>query len=137
MNLTKTLLVIAASTLSFAACKKEKDAPAPAASNPTIVGYWTGKYGNTTAYPNNGYAFLFRSNGTVRVYNSTDTAGAGKAEGTYSISGSIIKTTYQYIGTASQYSTTASIDSHFTFIEGTWGIGANDNNGGKFFANKQ
>lgn len=133
----KTIVITALSCFvlsSLFSCKKDK------VDLPTIVGLWKGKYSNSlTSYPTNGYAFLFRSNGTVRVYNNTDTISAGtlKAEGTYSVTNSIVTTTYSYISPGSgTYSTKASVDSKFTFQEGTWGNGTT-NNTAVFFLNKQ
>jgi len=111
-------------------CKKDKE-------NPSIVGFWKGKYGSNTAYPNLTYAFLFRGNGTVRVFNNSDTANASKAEGTYTVTGNTVKTTYVYSEILQQCSTIATVDSKFTFMEGTWGNGTNTTNGGYYFINKQ
>jgi hypothetical protein len=66
-----TVLAIASS------CKKSSNSPAPK----SVVGYWVGDYGSGTATPSEGYAFLFRTNGTVRVYNNSDTTTALAAEG--------------------------------------------------------
>lgn len=122
--------------LVFLSCKKSSD-PAPA-PDPAYVGFWKGKYGNgATAYPANGYAFLFRKDGTVRVFNNTDTTVAAKAEGIYSMLGTAVNTTYTYIVGGAQYSTVTSIDPNYTFQEGSWGSGTNTTNGGKFFIVKQ
>ncbi len=117
---------------ALTSCKKEKT-PAP-----SIVGFWAGKYGNgTTTYPATPYLALFRSNGTVRIFaNKTDTASASKAEGTYVVSGSTVTATYNY-SASEQYSVSATVDSKFTFIEGSWGSGTNTTDGGKWFMNKQ
>lgn len=132
----KKLSIIAASALSlilFVSCKKDNPAPTP-----SVVGLWKGKYGNGPAtYPNKRYAFLFRNDGTVRVYNNTDTFFAEKAEGTYIVTGGVVKTTYSYQNSLFQYSTNGFLDSHFTFMEGTWSQVLNPNNGGKFFVIKQ
>jgi hypothetical protein len=128
-------LVALTSVLLFSSCKKDNPAPVP--SDPAYVGLWKGKYGTGTAYPSYGYAFLFRKDGTVRVFNDNDTTTASKAEGTYSISGSTVNTTYKYISGGYQYSTAAIMDLNASFIEGTWGSGTNTTNGGKFFIAKQ
>lgn len=107
-------------------------------ADPGYVGFWKGKYGSgTTAYPTSGYSFLFRSNGTVRVFDGSDTTSANKAEGTYSITGAAVAATYTYVGTTSQFSIAATIDPRYSFQEGTWGSGANTTNGGKYFIVKQ
>jgi hypothetical protein len=109
-------------------------APAPA---PSINGLWKGKYGNgATTYPTAGYSFLYRSNGTVRVFDGTDTSTASKAEGTYTITGTTVNSTYTYLPAGSTFSTTATFNTAFTFIEGTWGNGTNTSNGGRYFVVK-
>ncbi|WP_407526135.1 hypothetical protein PDL71_04880 [Lacibacter sp. MH-610] len=121
-------------TCCFISCKKEKECPVPDA--PSMVGFWQGKYGGSTVYPTSGYAALFRSNGTVRIYDGTDTATAGKAEGTYNVSGNTVTATYNY-SPSIQYSISATVDSKFTFLEGTYGSGTNTTNGGRWFMNKK
>ena len=90
--------------------------------NPTIVGYWTGTYGGVY-----GYAMLFRSNGTVRVFDDVDTASlpAGdKAEGTYTIGTDSVRTTYTFTGDVGpDYSTAAKMDAADTSMTGTYGYG--------------
>lgn len=113
-------------------CKKDKDET----QKPSLAGFWKGKYGNTTSYPSLGYAFLFRTDGTVRVFNNLDTAAALKAEGTYTLSGSTVSTKYTY-SNATVYSTSAAMDAKMIFMEGTWGSGTNTTDGGKFFIVKQ
>jgi hypothetical protein len=121
------------SSILLSSCKKENP-PAPPAS---ITGFWKGKFGfGPTTYPDQRYAFLFRSDGTVRVFDNTDTSNAAIAEGTYAVNSSIVTTTYTYLNTTSQYSTKSFIYPQFTFMEGTWGVGQDEVNGGKFFVNK-
>jgi len=126
------LSLLALSLVLIVSCKKDKDET----EKPSVIGLWKGKYGNPTSYPNLGYALLFRTDGTVRVFDGVDTAAASKAEGTYSLSGSTVTSKYTYTG-GSSYSTSATIDPKMTFIEGTWGSGTNTTNGGKFFIVKQ
>ena len=133
MKALLAVLMMAFTIAILSSCKKDKT------ESPGIRGYWQGKYGNgASAYPTLPYFFLFRNDGTVRIYaNVADTATASKAEGTYTVSGSTVTTTYTYLTVSQQYSTTATVDSRFTFIEGTWGNGTNTTNGGRFFLNKQ
>ncbi len=133
---TLIVLTLLTSLFTFSSCSKDKDV-----KKPSLVGFWKGKYGSgATTYPTNLYAFLFRSDGTVRVFTNTDTTAAGtfKAEGTYVLSGSTVTTSYTYIapGTGTN-ATSATVNPNFTFIEGTWGSGANTSNGGKFFISKE
>jgi hypothetical protein len=131
MRILKPMCLVLLAIGIFTACKKDKD------DKPTIVGLWKGKYGGTTNYPHISYAILFRSNGTVRVFDGTDTTTAQKAEGTYTVTGgSTVNTTYSY-PPAIQYSTTATINTGMTFMEGTYGTGTNTTNGGRFFVVKE
>jgi len=127
MNL-KFLIAVTA-TLIITGCKKKKEDAPPA---PAVVGYWEGKYSDGNAVPDLSYFFLFRSNGTVRVYaDDADTVAAGKAEGTYIVNGNTVKTTYTYAPSTS-YSTQAIVDAGFATMEGTWGSGANVSGNGTF-----
>jgi len=124
-----------AAILSFTSCEKDDDVtPAPA---PSIVGLWKGKYGGVSSYPTSGYTMLFRSNGTVRVFDGTDTTTASKAEGTYNISGTTVTTNYTYLSSGPTYSTSATFNSIYTFMEGTYGAGAATSGSGQFFLVKQ
>lgn len=114
----------------FSACKKDKD------DRPSIHGLWVGKYGDMTTYPTMGYVVLFRTNGTVRVYDGSDTTTAFAAEGTYSVTNSTVNTSYEYPG-GDKFSTTAVINAHKTFLEGTYGDGDNTTGSGRFFLVKQ
>jgi hypothetical protein len=120
--------------LSFTACTKSGQQAAPPST--TIVGYWEGKYSDDlTSYPTNPYSFLFRSNGTVRVYDETvDTGLNYAAEGTYTINGNIVNTTYKYLNGGGIYSSTATVDSDNTFMEGSWGSDTTTNFGLFFLA---
>jgi hypothetical protein len=132
--MNKFIVAVIVSSLFFISCKKEN---CPAPETPSVVGFWSGKYGSAANYPSIGYAALFRSNGTVRFFNSADTVAATKAEGTYTISGSTVTASYTYIGVGDSYSISATVDSKFTFLEGTYGSGANTTNGGKWFMIKK
>lgn len=116
----------------LAACKKSNDTPAN-----SVTGFWMGKYGGITGYPSIGYNFLFRKDGTVRVYTGNDTSGGSKAEGTYAVLGSTITTKYTYLVGASTYSASASVNNKYSFMEGTWGTGTSTTDGGRFFIVRQ
>jgi hypothetical protein len=128
----KFALAIALLSVTLIACKKDKD------DDPTITGLWLGKYSSSsTSYPTLGYAFLFRKDGTVRVFNSSDTAAAsGKAEGTYQVAGNKVTCNYTYVIGAGTYSSEAIVNSMFTFMEGSWGNGSSTTNGGMYFVYK-
>lgn len=121
------MLTICSITVLFACKKKDNSEP-----KSPVVGFWEGHYGEGSNVPNYTFAFLFRSNGTVRVYSDyTDTTASASAEGTYIVTGSKVKTTYSYDPTNS-YSTIADIDAGFTTMDGTWGENANTSGNGTF-----
>lgn len=136
MKLVKSLAVaIGVMAIGLSACKKDDPEPAP-----SMVGFWQGKYGATENYPTNGYAFLFRSDGTVRVFNGVDTASAavGRGEGIYSILGSTVTAKYTYLSEGgATFSISGTVNAPFTFLEGTWGSGDNTSGNGRFFIVKQ
>jgi hypothetical protein len=130
--MNKFIVAVIASSLIFISCKKDK-----APETPSIVGFWKGKWGSSDAYPTYGYAALFRTNGTVRVFDGADTATASKAEGTYSVSGTTVTSTYLYQGATTPILISATVDAKFTFLEGTWGTSPSSTNGGKWILNKK
>lgn len=129
--LTLTYLLLCTAAL-FTACKKDNDD----AGKPTIVGFWKGKYGSLTSYPTFAYGQLFRSDGTVRIYDGNDTATAGKGEGTYAVTNSTVTISYSY-SPSLKFSTTTIMNPAMTFQEGTYGSGTNPSNGGRYFLVKQ
>lgn len=130
-NFLAVLILLMASILTFWGCKKSKD------DVKTVVGYWEGKYGNGSGTPTLAYYFLFKSDGSVKVYaNTADTASATKAQGTYTVSGTTIKTTYKFTSNLT-YSTSATVDNSFTSMAGTWGNNANTTDGGLFTLTKK
>ena len=129
-------IAVGLGVISLFACKK--DSPTPEV--PSMVGFWMGKYGASENYPTNGYSFLFRADGTVRVFNGTDTTSAavGRAEGIYSILGSTVTTKYTYLSDGgATFSTAGTVNGRFTFLEGTWGSGDNTSGNGRYFIVKQ
>ncbi|MEZ0539068.1 hypothetical protein [Fibrella arboris] len=113
------------------ACKKDDIAPTP-----SMAGFWVGKYGNGAAAATVDYAFLIKSDGSMKVYaNNADTAKASKASGTYFVSGTKINGSYSYSG-GTQYSFIATTDDKFTTMSGSWGSGS-VTTGNTFFMNKK
>lgn len=121
--------------LAAVSCKKKKDtAPPP---TPTVTGFWVGKYGSGTGTPTTAYAYLFKGDGTLRVYtgNITDTVRATKADGIYILSGTQVKCTYIYPSNY-RFSSMGIINVDAGTITGTWGEGT-VSTGNTFFLNKQ
>jgi hypothetical protein len=71
---------------------------------------------------------LFRSNGTVRVFDGADTATAGVAEGTYTETDSV-RAIYTFT-TLSVASFAGKMNDEATSIVGTWGFGTSSSSGG-------
>jgi hypothetical protein len=103
-----------------------------------IIGYWPGAYENPGYYPDQQFSFLFRSNGTVRVYiYGTDSSNAlFTGEGQYQVTDSIVVTKLN-IG-SNLYSTIDTIRFNgYIFMEGTIGQGLNTSGFGVNIAHKQ
>ncbi len=131
MKSIKFILLISLTISTIYSCKKDKDP----AKRTTPVGYWKGLYGIGTNPQTLNYSWLFRGNGTVRVYSqSTDTATASKAEGTYNTSGTTITTNYTYVSgpITGTFSTNSVVDQNFQTLSGTYGSGASSSGGGTF-----
>ncbi len=110
---------------AFWSCKKDtSEMPIaeepPVTPVPTAVGLWEGKYG-TASSPNTTYALLLKTNGTMRAYiGGSDTSNAfTKADGTWSINGLVIKTTY-VVSASNTHSTEGLANNDFTTKEGSW-----------------
>jgi len=104
-----------------------------------LNGFWKGKHGVYENYPTITFCMLFRENGTVRVFvnQAPDTSQATKCEGSYNISNGVVYTHFTILNTSAEFSTSATVDSKFTFMDGTWGSDTSKTNGGHFFLNKQ
>jgi len=131
MKSFKTILLISIAILSIYSCKK--DSKPEKRTSP--VGYWKGFYGSGTNPQTQNYSWLFRSDGTIRVYSqSADTSGGSKAEGNYTVVGTTITTQYTYISgpITGTFSTNSVVDEEFENLSGTYGSGTNTSGGGTF-----
>ena len=108
-----------------------------------IAGFWPGLYESPGQNPDLQFSFLYRSDGTLRVYgDGTDTTSANVGEvgdGTYSISGSVLTTHFTFIigGIPYAYSSVATISTGHTFYEGTVGQDTATSGAFVFIGNKQ
>lgn len=127
------LLAVAASTMVFLSCKKDKnsgDEDLPPLTS--VVGYWVGVYGVKDNKPNLDYAFLIKPDSTLIVYSqSADTAIAKKATGTWTFDPVTKKFSSYYIYSQDERYSTNGVLSHRSLI-GTWGIWLNDSGGGTY-----
>jgi carbonic anhydrase len=134
----KATLIISALALLASSCKKEeapKETPSP------VLGYWKGKYNNSTtpgALFSDNYAMLFAANGKVRVYDlgtATDTAtllSAQKADGTWLLNGTTLQVSYA--SGSNTINTTGTVNAAFNNMSGTWA--KNTTVKGNFYLNK-
>jgi hypothetical protein len=90
-----------------------------------IVGFWPGTFENPGYYPDSQFSFLFKSDGTVRVYiegSDADTAASPFiGDGVYRVIGFTIASQFNIAGQL--YSAQGIVDSSFIFYEGTIGEG--------------
>lgn len=124
------LFAICSFVFLFAGCERQD-------LTPGVVGFWQGKYGIGNNYPGNGYSYLFRGDGTVRVFDGSDTTLANKAEGTYTFLSYDVTTTYTFLNGGDTYSSSGKVNVKLSFIEGTWGRGKNTSGMGSFFITRQ
>ncbi|SRR5690554_5255468 len=143
LKLIRFALMITVLFAAILACSKDDNTPEE--SEPTIneslEGFWLGKYSYTfDEPPTPGYGMLFRTDGTVRVYDmesASDTitlTEKNKADGTYKVMQDQVEIIY--ISPPSYpFSAEANIDADFNEMEGTWG--SNGGTNGTFFLVKQ
>jgi hypothetical protein len=119
--------------LFFSACSK-KTVPAPI----NVVGLWRGKSSNVGNSNIDDVYYLFRSNGTVRYFLGTDTTTAINFDGTYTLLGNQLNTTYSQIFiTPLVYSETNIVTADGKHFDGTYGSGIITVGGGVQSADKQ
>jgi outer membrane protein assembly factor BamE (lipoprotein component of BamABCDE complex) len=106
--------------IAFSSCKKDDPIPQPG-----IAGYWIGKdnTSNSNVYPNRAMSALFNTDGTVNIYESTnstlDTAtAANKRYYVYTVTGNTV--VCQNPNSSSDTKFTATINAALTFQEGIW-----------------
>ena len=118
--------------LVFASCKKDK--PAPAAIS--IEGNWVGKSSILSGPFENHFSFKIKPNG---VLERLDANGQKIGEGTWEFysNNTAITATYSLSAPPKEtFSVIANFDKTTGKLDGTWGKGANDYDGGYWFMNK-
>jgi len=109
--------------LAAACSKSKKDDPEPPSP---VIGYWTGSYTTIGQLGSTNYAILIQPGGVARVYdldNKSDTSqlvAAQKVNATWTLSGFTLQTTYKS-GASKLVNTTATLNSSYTSMTGTWG----------------
>ncbi|GAB3910012.1 hypothetical protein GCM10028803_48900 [Larkinella knui] len=110
--------------MAVASSCKQNDDPAPG----SVVGSWIGKYStNATTVPNITWdTMILTSSGALQ---------GSDRMGTFNVSGNVITATYVRTGTT--FSFRCDIKEDFNKLEGTWGNGASQTNGGLMVLTKQ
>lgn len=94
-------------------------------------GIWMGSFNTGAGTPNYDYLMVFEEDGKVAVAAYATLYGSVPASGTYTIIGNTIIGSYTYLS-GSTYSFKADMVYPNNAIDGTWGYGTNNNNGGNF-----
>lgn len=101
-----------------------------------LKGYWLGYYGSGSGLPTNDYVMVFEENGKLSVAAYPTLHGSLPATGTYSIYGNTVIGSYTYL-IGGTYSFKFDLTPGVPHVNGTWGYGANNNNGGNFNLSSQ
>jgi hypothetical protein len=132
VNLKFFVVVLFAALCTLASCSKKKDDVAPPAS--PMAGKWVGKWGHgntTTVY----FSFTINSNGTLTVEEGNN---ANPGTGTWTLNGDTFKSIYSYNDNPGvKLNVAAKVNAARTEIEGEWGDGEVNQNGGNFYMVKQ
>lgn len=120
------------SVISFASCSKKNNDIIKA--DVPIEGTWAGKHSYLSEPLNNHYSFKIKAGG---VLERLDANGQKIGEGTWAFynANTAITGTYTLTGGAT-FSVVANFDKVTGKLDGTWGNGTNDYNGGYWFMNK-
>ena len=127
MKFLKPLVFLSVIFLSFTACKKDSDKPAP-----TLQGKWTGKYGMGNDNPAHFYSLNFKAGGVLEEINQ---AGEVRGTGTWEIDNNNIITgttvnTKDPVGV--KFSIIASFYPSDGIVLGNWGYDDSATDGGTF-----
>jgi hypothetical protein len=116
MNRSGYLFLLIFFCIFNASCKKDRDEM----PKPTVSGVWKGIF-KTPSFSSDGkYLLILRSDSTLRIFNSFDTAMAtSKSEGHWKITGTDFSSNYDL--SSDNKHTTGSVNTQLNFIEGNWG----------------
>lgn len=133
MKLFKFLFLFVFGITTFIACKKDKgNTTIPVAD---IAAPYAGKYGTGNNNPSSFFSFNVKAGGALEELNSS---GGVIGTGTWNFSGNIFTAFYHYLTPATAFfSVKAVYDPSLKKLTGTWGYGASNNDGGKFYMTKK
>ena len=125
-NIAVLLLVI----IIFASCKKDNEVKSNVIS---IEGKWTGNKGFDNEVPTNDLLITIKNGGVIEETNS---AGAVKGSGSWTLNGIVFTAHYQFKAPLNTvYTFKGNFNKATGKIEGTWGFDSDDSVG-KFYLNK-
>jgi hypothetical protein len=101
-----------------------------------LKGYWLGYYGADPGTSVSDYVMVFEENGKVSVAAHSSLHGSFPAIGTYAIYGNTVVGSYTYF-IGGTYSFKFDLTDGVPHVNGTWGYGSNNNNGGNFNLSSQ
>jgi hypothetical protein len=106
-------------------CKRTADPEPP--EPPSVIGNWVGKYSiDIATAPNLTWdPITFKTGGGLE---------GSDRMGTYNVAGTVLTATY--VRSGSTFSFRCNILENFTKLEGTWGTGASQTNGGQMLLTK-
>jgi hypothetical protein len=132
MQVQKFFIAAFLFTIALASCKKSAEDVQPTVVS--IEGKWVGKSSVLSEPFINFYSFNIKAGG---VLERLDANGAKIGEGTWAFysNNTAITGTYTITGGAT-FSIIANFDNVAGKLDGTWGNGTNDYNGGYWFLNK-
>ncbi len=131
MQLKKLFIAGLLAVITFVSCSKKNEDIKPEV---TIEGKWTGKSSVLSEPFNSFYSFNIKAAG---VLERLDVNGVKIGEGTWAFynANTAITGTYTLTGGAT-FSVIANFDKVTGKLDGTWGNGTNDYNGGYWYMNK-
>lgn len=112
MKRIATILSLALFTLSFTACKKDKDD-----KGFVMEGIWEGKIGTGPAIPNSQYAIRLKPGGVIERINSGGTA---SATGTWQLNNKTFTALYTFTSGGTVVTLTGTFNEGLARISGTW-----------------
>ena len=101
-----------------------------------LKGYWLGYYSIGSGAPTNDYVMVFEEGGKLSVAAHSTLHGSFPATGTYAIYGNTVIGSYTYL-IGGTYSFKFDLTNGVPHVNGTWGYGTNNNNGGNFTLSSQ
>jgi len=126
----KSSVLLLVTVCTFASCKKDKEV---AGNETSIEGKWSGNKGFDNEVPANDLHISIKTGGIIE---ETNTTGAVKGSGTWTLNGTVFTAHYQFKAPLNTvYTFKGTFNKTTGKINGTWGFD-NDDNDGNFYLDK-